>query len=346
MNLNDKIGVAVVGTGRVGKSHLDAIRLNPDTTRLVAVVDADESEAESMAKIYNTKFYTSVEAALNNCDIQAMVVSLPNYLHKPVGLQIMETGRHVLIEKPMAMNLAEGKELVEKAQKKGVVLMVGQSIRFLPGLREAKLRMKEEIGDPFNLIYIMASSAANILGLGGPTEPSWRQDVTKTGGGSFLLSAPHPVDFTLWMYEGRKPIRVYSEARSINPNRGGMDEIVITISFDDGTMATNYISSNTNPRKWEGLITGPKGSVSFILGDSPVGLVGVFSCDLYINGSIVRSGDQEPHNLALQMREFSEAILQKREPMVKNSEILTQLAILDAAQKSAETHQPVPISDT
>ncbi|MEE8326397.1 MAG: Gfo/Idh/MocA family oxidoreductase, partial [candidate division NC10 bacterium] len=112
------IGVAVVGVGRIGKTHLDAIRLNPDTTRLVAVVDEDESRARSAAEESNTRFYTSVEAALDDRDIQAMVVCLPNYLHRPVGLQIMESGRHVLMDKPMAMNLAEGEEMVGKAQEK------------------------------------------------------------------------------------------------------------------------------------------------------------------------------------------------------------------------------------
>jgi len=344
MTPKDKIGVAVVGIGRIGTTHLDAIRSNPDTTRLVAVVDEDESRAKSAAETFNTKFYTSVEAALDDRDIQAVVVCLPNYLHKPVGLQIMETGRHVLMEKPMAMNLAEGKEIVGKAQEKGVVLMVGQSFRFYSGLQEAKLRMKDEIGEPYNLIYIMASGPSNIPGprLAAPT---WWQDVTKTGGGSLLLAAPHTVDSTVWMYEGRRPIRVYSEARSRRPDQTGLDDIAITISFDDGSMATNYVCSNANPRKWECLITGRKGSIFYTLGDSLVGLVGVYSCDLYINGNLVQSGDQEPHQLALQMREFSEAILQKREPMVKNSEILTQLAILDAVKKSAETHQPVLLGD-
>jgi predicted dehydrogenase len=152
--MSDKVGVAIVGLGRIARTHISGIQLNPDTTRLVAVVDIDETLAKSTAAAYDTKFYTSVEAALTDPEIEAIVICLPHHLHKPVSLQVMEAGRHVLTEKPMSTNLEDAKTMVEKAEQKEVVLMTGQCFRFISASLEAKLRMKKEIGEPFNMVYV------------------------------------------------------------------------------------------------------------------------------------------------------------------------------------------------
>jgi predicted dehydrogenase len=334
--MRDKIGIAVVGLGRVAKTHIESIRLNSDTTQLVALVDVVESLAKSTAQTYNTKFYTSVEAALDDSDVQAIVICLPNYLHKPVVLQAIEAGRHVLVEKPMAINLADAKEMVEKAREKGVILMTAQCYRFVSALQEVKQRMEGEIGTPNNLVWIDANSPELIA------VPPWWQDIKKTGGLAFTQVGSHTVDMTLWIYEGRRPVRVYAEARSMNSKFEGRDETLLTISFDDESMALNYISFNVRSEKHEGLITGPKGNYFLRLVRGP--MLGIFYVELFVNGELVRSGEQKPHNFALQMREFSEAVLQNREPIVKTHETLTQFAVLDAAKRSAEIHQPVPIN--
>lgn len=334
----DKVGIAVVGLGRVSQAHIDSIRLNPDTTRLAAVVDIDESLAKPAAEKLNTRFYTSIEAALNDPHIQAVVICLPHYLHKPVALKAMDAGRHVLVEKPMAISLAEGKEMVEKAREKGVILMTGQCYRFIAGCQEAKRRLHRDIGKPFNLVYSVA------CGFNRLPAPPWWQDEKKTGGLAFLIVGSHGVDMALWLYEGKKPVRVYSEARSLNPKFEGMDEIVIVIAFDDGAIATVHLSLNTYPELFGGYIVGPKGVISFrhVRGEGPPG---VFSCELSVNEKLIPTREPRTHNFALEMQEFSEAILQGREPMVKNDEILTQLAIIEAAKKSAATRQSVPLNE-
>lgn len=339
--MKEKIGVAVIGLGRIGESHLSGIWQNSDTAYVAAVVDIDESRAKSTAQRYQTKFYLSVAEALNDPNIQAAVVCLPHHLHQPVSCQIMETGRHVLVEKPWAIDLAEGKEMLDKAREKEVVLMAGQSFRFMWAMWEAKQRVVQgDIGDPFNLVYIFAAPFTK------DTAPPWWQDVEKTGGMAFTMYGAHTIDYTLWIYEGRKPVRVYAEARSINPDFKGMDEIIITIRFDDDSMATNILSVNTKPTKHECLIVGPKGRIDVVQrgGHVPGQLVGVFSGDLLLNGELVRSDAPKFHQFAAQMREFLEAISQKREPIVKYSQMLAQLAIIDAAKQSATTHQPVLLS--
>jgi len=336
--MQDKIGVAVIGLGRIGESHLDGIRQNSDKAFVAAVADIDESRARSTAERYETKYYLSVEEALKDPDVQAAVVCLPHHLHHPVARQVMDAGRHVLVEKPWAVNLAEGKEMLAKAQQKGVVLMAGQSFRFMWALWEAKQRVANgEIGKPFDLLYIFAAPFTR------DTAPSWWKDEAKTGGMAFTMYGAHTIDYTLWIYENRKPVRIYAEACSINPDFEGMDEITITMRFDDDSMATNILSVNTKPTKHECLIVGPRGRIDVVQRGGHISgqLVGVFSGDLLVNGELVKSDAPRFHQFAAQMQEFISAITQKREPVVTYSQILTQLAIIDAAKQSAVTHQPV-----
>ena len=339
-SMQGKIGVAVIGLGRIGESHLDGIRQNSDRAFIAAVVDIDESRARSTAERYNTKYYLSVEDALKDPALQAAVICLPHHLHRSVACQVIEAGRHVLVEKPWAVNLAEGKELLARAQKKGVILMSGQSFRFMWAMWEAKQRViNGEIGEPFDLLYFYGAPFTR------DTAPPWWQDEVKTGGMAFTMYGAHTIDYTLWIYEGRKPVRIYAEARSINPDFEGMDEIIITMRFDDDSMATNILSVNTRPVKHECLIVGPKGRIDVVQqgGHIPGQLVGVFTGDLLVNGELVKSDAPRFHQFAAQMQEFITAISEKREPVVTYNQILTQLAIIDAAKQSATTHQPVTL---
>lgn len=339
--MQKKIGVAVIGLGRIGESHLDAIRQNSDKAFIAAVVDIDESRARSTAERHNTKYYLSVEEALKDAAIQAAVVCLPHHLHQPTTLQVMEGGRHVLSEKPWAVKLTEGREILAKAQEKDLTFMSGQSFRFMWATWEAKQRVVNgEIGEPFNLLYFYGAPFTR------DTAPTWWQDEEKTAGMAFTMYGAHTIDYTLWIYENRKPVRIYAEAHSINPDFEGMDEIIITMRFDDDSMATNILSVNTRPMKHECLIVGPKGRIDVVQrgGHLPGQLVGVFTGDLLVNGELVKSDASSFHQFAAQMQEFINAISQRREPVVTYNQILTQLAIIDAAKKSAASHQPVTLN--
>ena len=344
VTLKEKIGVAVVGTGRVGRTHIDAIALNPDIARLAAVIDADESRARPAAEEAGTKYYLSVEEALTDPEIQAVVICLPHNLHQPIAMQVMETGRHVLVEKPMAISLAEATEMVDRAKEKKLVLQAGQDLRFLASMQEAKRRvMNGDIGKVFNILFVMAEAFTLTPTPGRFTTPPWWADVAKTGGLCFPMMGAHTVDIILWLCEGKKPVRVYSEAASINPELEGMDEVIITIRFDDGAMATNHLSLNTMPARNVLLIVGTEGRIQINIagGHDLKQLVGVFSTELYLGDTLISSGTQDPHNFAVATREFVSAILEKRPSSVGHRDILNQMAILDAARKSAEIHQPV-----
>ena len=339
-NIEEKIGIVVIGLGRIGESHLDGIRQNADKAVVAAVVDIDESRAKSTAEHYQTKYYYTIEEALKDPAIHAAIICLPHHLHWPAAIQVMEAGRHVLVEKPWAVNLAEGKEMLAKAEEKGVTLMSGQSFRFMWAMLEAKQRVKNgEIGEPFDLVYIFAAPFTR------DTAPLWWGDEEKTGGMAFTMYGAHTIDYTLWVYENRKPVRIYAEARSINPDFKGMDEITITMRFDDDSIATHILSVNTKPTKHEWSIFGPKGRIDVVQRGGHISgqLVGVFTGDLLVNGKLVKSNVPSFHQFAAQMKEFITAISERRQPVVTYSQMITQMAIIDAAKQSAASNKPVTL---
>jgi len=323
-----QVGIAVIGLGRVGKSHIDGVVQNPDTCHLAAVVDMNPTLSEALAVQHGVPGYTSVEQCLADPTVQAVVICLPHDQHAPITIQAARAGKHVLVEKVMATSVEDGESMVASAEEAGVRLMVGQTRRFIEQLRDAKARLGD-IGHVTSVQYTFAC----IFDV--TTAPAWWRSKEATGGLVYPMLGSHSVDFCLWICDDRTPVSVYAAGSSTNPDFEGDDAATIVINFDDGTHATNYLTINNRPTRHEGLVTGTAGSIYFTHGNDHEGLIGVPTTDLYINGAKVREGDSAKHAFAVQMEEFASAILQDREPQASGREVLTQLKILHAAQTSS-----------
>jgi predicted dehydrogenase len=333
-----KIGVAVVGCGRIGFSHMDAVVKNSNKAFLAAVVDVDEARAKKAAQDFSTQYYTSLDKALGDSKVDAVVVCLPNNEHYPIATKAMKIGKHVLVEKPFAMNPFEAIKMIDYSRKNGLVLMAGMSFRHISAVTELKKRLNSDIGEPFNFIYMFLMPGGDVKSV-----PPWWTDNSKTGGFQLALGGSHTIDMTLWFFEHKKAVSIYAQAQA-QEGFEGYSEITLMMMFDDGAMATNHLSSNTKPPKHEILVVGPKGSASlFPELKNNLGLVGVPTTDLFINGELIMSGCPERHNFAIQMEEFINAISEKREPWVKLDQIITSLTIIEAAKKSIELGKPIAL---
>jgi predicted dehydrogenase len=133
--------VGVIGLGWMGKIHLRNYCEMPDVT-VVGVVDTDEDTRAAAAEQFGVAALADVAELLSQ-EPEAVSVCVPTVLHHPVGLQVIASGAHVLIEKPLAATAEEGAELVAAARAKGVRLMVGHVERY----NSAVQRVREIIGD-------------------------------------------------------------------------------------------------------------------------------------------------------------------------------------------------------
>ena len=331
-----KVRIAVIGLGRISRTHIDAIKYWPEYCELAAVVDVQEDLAKSFSAEFNVPYYTSVDKALSNPDIDAVVICLPHDLHEPICSQACQAGKHVLIEKVMATTVRAGENMVAEAKKNNVKLMVAQSRRFFLAFELLRKSLRE-IGKVKNMLYTFACFFDI------KTAPKWWQSKESTGGLVYPMLGSHSIDFTLWTLDDRKPVSVFAQGASNNSDFEGDDDVTIVIGFDDGTHATNFLSINNKPSKHESLIIGEKGSIYFNQTGDHIGFVGTASTDLYVNGQLVMTGEPLPHNFAVQMKEFATSILEDRQPMASGEEILLQLKIIEAAQQSAREEAVIKI---
>ena len=171
------ITVGVIGTGYIGPIHLEALR-RLEGIRIKAVCDVNLALARQTARKYDIPHaFDSYEGILNDDEIDVIHNCTPNKYHYPINKLALERGKHVLSEKPLAMNLAEAAELVELADKKGAVNGINFCYRYYPVVQEMAVRAKR--GDLGTVRMVSGSYYQDWLSR--PTDYSWRLERSESG---------------------------------------------------------------------------------------------------------------------------------------------------------------------
>jgi predicted dehydrogenase len=134
-----KLKVGVIGVGYLGQFHAEKYAANPEI-ELVGIVDADPARVEQIAGKLKTRPFTDPGHLLGQVDAVSIVV--PTALHHRVAKQFLETGTHVLLEKPITVTLEEADELIDCAMRTGAILQVGHIERFNPAVTAVKSLLK------------------------------------------------------------------------------------------------------------------------------------------------------------------------------------------------------------
>lgn len=188
--------VAVIGTGAMGHNHARIYRELPEAD-LIGVCDQDPGGARATAALYVSEAYTDHRQLLKACRPDAVSIAVPTMDHHRIALDALEAGCHVLVEKPIAASVAEGREMVGAARTAGRVLMVGHVERFNPAILELKRRLAGgELGRVFQ-------AHARRLG----PFPSRVRDV-----GVVVDLATHDLDVMRYL-SGSEAIRIYAETK-------------------------------------------------------------------------------------------------------------------------------------
>ena len=177
-----RIGMGIVGAGFVGPHHVDAVR-RLGFVDIVGVAGSSEASARKKADALGAdKAYASYEALLDDPDIQVVHNATPNYLHYPVNAAALAKGKHVISDKPLAMNAAEAKKLVDQAKKANVVNAVTFNYRGNPLVQQARHAIaRGDIGKPHFLVgYYLQDWLIK------ETDYSWRLEPDKGGASSAL----------------------------------------------------------------------------------------------------------------------------------------------------------------
>lgn len=136
--------IAVIGAGQMGRNHIRVCGELADV-QLVGVADPNEEVRGRIAHAFRVPTFASVEELLEGPNPDAFVVAVPTSLHLAIALPLLEAGKHVLVEKPIADTVENGRRLVEAARNGGAILFVGHIERFNPAVIELKRRLDEGV---------------------------------------------------------------------------------------------------------------------------------------------------------------------------------------------------------
>jgi predicted dehydrogenase len=223
-----QLNVGVIGLGEIGTLHCDALMQLPQA-KLLAVADIDEVRAKHIAQKTGAQPYQDYQELLARNDIDAVIIATPDHLHKEPCLHAAQTGKHILVEKPLAMTLEDARAINEAVEKAGVKLMVGFTLRFFPQYQHAKTSL--ETGELGKLISLFARRT-NLI--------SQSQRLKGRTGVLFFLGI-HDFDVLRWMV-GAEAKEIYCiSAKHDQSPYPVEDETFTTIRFENGVIACAHI---------------------------------------------------------------------------------------------------------
>ncbi len=197
-----KIGIAVIGTGFGQKIHIPGFQNHP-RTEVVAVYNRDKDQAQAIANANSIPHGdNNLDTILSLPEVQGVSISTPPFLHYPMAKKVLESGKHLLLEKPMTMTANETKELYHLAAAKGLIATPDFEFRFVPAWQLLAEYLQQGFVGKIRLIKIdwLVVSRAN------PQRPwNWysRKDM---GGGALGAIASHSFDYINWLFGSVKSL--------------------------------------------------------------------------------------------------------------------------------------------
>ena len=269
----NQVGVAVVGTGFGQKIHIPGFGHHP-RTEVVAVYNRDLNKAKEIADANQIYYaYSDLDRILALPEVDAVSISTPPFLHYEMAKKVLQAKKHLLLEKPMAMNAVQVKELYHLAQAQGVVAIADFEFRYVPAWQLLAEHLEDDYVGKKRLIKIdwLVTSRADPK-----RDWNWysRQDA---GGGALGAVASHAFDYISWLFGSVSRISGYLNCaipERPDRNEGGKmkpvdadDTCLITLELADGTPLQLSISSVTYAGRGHWVeIYGEKGTL--VLGSS------------------------------------------------------------------------------
>jgi predicted dehydrogenase len=204
------VRAAIVGCGRISDLHELGYRGRAEA-RIVAVCDSDRERAEAKAGAWGVeKVYTDFEQVLGDQEVDLVELLTPHHLHCPMTVAACQAGKHVSVQKPMALSAAEADQMIDAAQAAGVMLRVYENfVYYEPAVRARQMIETGEIGE-VRAVRMHISTGTSSTGWEVPLSAwAWRFDEAKCGGGPLVFDHGYHL-FSLAHYLGGPVERVYA----------------------------------------------------------------------------------------------------------------------------------------
>jgi predicted dehydrogenase len=328
------------GAGYISKIHARAAQAQPEVELVAVVNHRPESMAAFAVEVGIARQYVTVADLLQDGQVDALIVSTPNYLHAPEAIAALQAGVHVMVEKPMAMNAAEAGAMVAASQASAALLMVAHCWRFDPEV--LWLREQVKAGRLGRIIRTKGYGVHTHWGPGG-----WFTQRQFAGGGALADMGIHALDTARFLLGDPEPVSVVAHLGTYYKDFDVDDTGLILVNWANG--AVSYVESGW----WQPHMDGPEAATQ-LYGTAGFG-------QLFPTRLLLPQADQaevttvdagfppvrEPHcpqsMYDTQLAYFLDCIRTGRRPSPGGAEGLVNMRLVDAAYRSAESGQVIKL---
>lgn len=363
-----KLRIGIIGCGGIANNkHFPALKQQSDKSEIVAFCDIQEERAKKACEEHGSddaKYYTDYKELLKDKSIDVVHVCTPNVAHSPITVAAFKAGKHVLCEKPMAHNPEEAQKMMDAWKKSGKKFTIGYQNRFRQEVQALHAACeKDELGD----IYFAKAHAVRRRAV-----PTWGvfQDKAQQGGGPLIDIGTHALDITLWMMDNYEPVSVSGSVFNKLGNledapEGNMFGPWDPKTFEVEDSAFGYIKMKNGSTifleaSWALNILESKEAATTLCGTKSgaqinAGMSYPVSELIYNkahNGMLVEERNSSAGAISffegegsspevLEAKQWLEAIIEDKEPLVKPEQAFVVTKILDAIYKSAKTGKEI-----
>jgi len=337
-----KLGYAIVGLGGYGLGRIIPQFQHCQHSRLVALVSGDAAKARKVAQEYGVPergiySYSDFDRIRDNPDIDIVYICLPVFMHAEYTIRAAQAGKHVMCEKPMAINPLECEQMIAACRKAGKKLMIGYRSRFEPHNVEAiRLARAGAIGT----IRYFRSEHGFVAG----DANSWRMKKAQSGGGSLMDIGIYALQAARYT-TGEEPLAVFAK-ETTNRNdprfREVEDMIDFQLEFPSGAIGSCMSMYSANRNQF--VLMGEKGRIELEPATAYSGQRMWVGAERSDKTEVKPPPGPYANQWVGQLDHMAQCVLQNREPLVPGEEGLRDLRIIEAVYRSAREQKRIVLS--
>ena len=232
------IRVGLIGCGLMGQRHADGYQSAGELCRVVAVCDDQPEAAQKMGTQLGAAVMERWQDVLARPDIDAVSICTPHDLHHPQVIAAAQAGKHVLLEKPMALNLAQAGEMVRAAEAAGITYMVAQNQRYLPEHTHIKALLDS---GTIGRVFAARVDGNQMLSAIYP-KGHWLFSQARAGGGVIRTTAIHKLDLLRYLLGEISRVTAVHRISGLNPEMDCEDVAAMTLEFASGAIGEAFFT--------------------------------------------------------------------------------------------------------
>lgn len=335
------IRVGVVGSGGVAEHHMSAYMSHP-ATQVVALASLDEPRRRELSSRFAIeRQIDNYQGIMDDKNIDLVDICLPHNLHHAVVLEAIAAGKHVILEKPIALTLEHADEMIAAAERGGHRFFVALNQRFVPPHRKAKELIDcGSLGTPFLGIGVIIGDEYERMN----QRDNWKGTWERAGGGALVDTGTHIVDLMHWYFGKPTAVMARAERLVVDADNKADDNACGVIEFEGGALSTIVVSYTATGSPWteQKEIVGTKGSLRFSTA-SPVYLHSAKGpTPLIID--VNETEDWWGESVQAVTRHFVDCLVKDEDPEVTPQDARWALKTVLALYESAQTGQRIELT--